>query len=309
MITLDIVGGFLGAGKTTWLARQIAATTGWDAVVVNELAHRDLDGDLIRRLHPAVFDVPGGCVCCDKREEFERLLETLVSQHHRTTTAPLSSVVLETSGAARLEPILGVINGNPRLAANVRIGRVWIVLDGLAGAELLSADPIARAQVQAADVVVLSRSDLDTHGKVGAAAATAHSLNPSAAIRDGHSGQAIAIDPSTATPLRDIDTAALGRAQCVEIEFEARENWGQFVVWLEAMTRYHPRELVRVKGTVRVGATALDLQVAGPHISATESDAVQGTRLAMMVQGMDPGELLASLSRFVAEAREIPSPS
>src|SRR6202023_3030731 len=75
---LTVLGGFLGAGKTTWLRHQLHhglhhGLTEGTLVVVNETAHLPVDNVLLSR-SPHLAVLAGGCACCEGRDAFISLL-------------------------------------------------------------------------------------------------------------------------------------------------------------------------------------------------------------------------------------------
>ena len=212
-VPLVILTGFLGAGKTTALNRILAAQHHRRiAVLVNELGRIDIDAGLIRERAGDVLELAGGCVCHQigvQRELWSALRD--VVQRSRPDVA-----ILETTGLAEPDAILDGLealrrgdgsgaaspfsdDGVAEAAPPVRVSAVVAVVDAEAGLAQLERHDEARAQIRAADRILLSKMDLaaSVGDEGGAAAALAalhrrlHELNPAAeraAFPDGAAG-------------------------------------------------------------------------------------------------------------------------
>jgi len=216
-VPLVILTGFPGAGKTTVLNRVLAAQHHRRvAVLVNELGRIDIDAGLIRGRAGDVLELAGGCVCHQigvQRELWSAL-------HDIVQRARPDVVVLETTGLAEPDAILEGLEALRRgrgpdddafdaggagafeaaaTAPPVRVSAIVAVVDAEAGLRQLERHEEARAQIRAADRILLSKMDLATptsdDGVVGATVAALHrrlhELNPiaeRAAFPDGAAG-------------------------------------------------------------------------------------------------------------------------
>jgi G3E family GTPase len=106
---LTVLGGFLGAGKTTWLRHHLRSGVFRDAiVVVNEAARAPVDHVLLGsadRIHM----LAGGCACCEGKRELLRLLRDLSASTRISEVSEIQRIILETSGLADPQSILAAI--------------------------------------------------------------------------------------------------------------------------------------------------------------------------------------------------------
>ena len=159
-IGFTILTGFLGAGKTTTLNRMLAAPHGRRlAVLVNELGRIAIDSKLIVHRGSDVLELAGGCVCCKvdvKSDLWDGIAEVVARSRPE-------QVVLETTGIAMPGAIL---DGLARVPAAVRElivpAGVICVIDAADGAAQLERREEARAQLEAADRVLLRKLDRAT---------------------------------------------------------------------------------------------------------------------------------------------------
>jgi G3E family GTPase len=151
---MTVIGGYLGAGKTTLVNRLLAGTTGERvAVIVNDFGAINVDADLIRSEEEHTIRLTNGCMCCSASDGMAVALARLVARADE-----IDRIVVETSGVA--EP--------GKVALNAHGFR--LPLDGvivLADAEQLPAQAsnryvggIVRRQLAQADLIVLNKTDL-----------------------------------------------------------------------------------------------------------------------------------------------------
>ncbi len=168
MIRVCLVSGLLGAGKTTWLAGELAAATSTTRVVVNDVADDMPDADLLAG--PRTDRIVGGCICCDRADELAALLRRLCADVHGG--ADTQRIVIETSGVSDPTAVAELIRTDPVLTENLLLDEVVVVVDALFGARSLRHDRLAAGQVLAADRLVISKSDLCPPAPVTASSPT-----------------------------------------------------------------------------------------------------------------------------------------
>ncbi|MFM8260374.1 MAG: cobalamin biosynthesis protein CobW [Vulcanococcus sp.] len=191
-LPVTVVTGFLGAGKSTLLRRLLLESGLRLAVLVNEFGEVGIDGDLIRscgfcpeeELEGRVVELANGCLCCTVQDEFLPTMQTLLQRADQ-----LDGIVVETSGLALPLPLVQAF-GWPEIRTRTRVSGVVTVVDGEAlAAGSVVADPAAleaqrqadpsldhlsaieelfEDQLQAADLVLLSRADRLSDGQIQA---------------------------------------------------------------------------------------------------------------------------------------------
>ena len=184
---LILLTGFLGSGKTTFLARFIedqAARNGFVAVVQNEIGKKGLDGKLLGQ-HYAVTEVDEGCVCCTLSGSLRSALSGILSEFQP------DFVVLETTGLANPANLLSEIADLEDL---LEFASVTTVVDAVCGPAALAEHEVARSQVRLADVLLLNKTDLTTDDDLEKIEAHIRNLNPTGDIHRTSHGNV----PSTA---------------------------------------------------------------------------------------------------------------
>ncbi len=124
--TIDLITGFLGAGKTTFIKRY----TDWMdrrnqpyVIVENEFGVMSVDSAILRQTSDRVVDLVGGCICCGLKMRFSNLLADLARNNVR--------IIVEPSGIFNPHDFFDVMN-SPGLRDTCRTGAVIAIVDALA---------------------------------------------------------------------------------------------------------------------------------------------------------------------------------
>lgn len=120
---INIISGFLGCGKTTFLNKVIPNMQGSNALIENEFGNIGIDGDLIQH-SLQIKEIYSGCICCTVTESFKKALEELVLGDKP------DNIFIEPSGVGSLSDILKVCNRiSLNSALNIRIKNVITIVD------------------------------------------------------------------------------------------------------------------------------------------------------------------------------------
>ncbi len=126
MAKLDVIAGFLGAGKTTFISHYIAWLTAQNikyAVIENEFGVAGIDAETLREKGAKVKEISGGCICCTMQVSLHTLLSELSHEVDR--------IILEPSGLFNGDDFIGILQ-SPTLKSSLRKG-MWLgVVDPLA---------------------------------------------------------------------------------------------------------------------------------------------------------------------------------
>jgi G3E family GTPase len=175
---LLLFSGFLGSGKTSFVIplSNAAVQSGHRvAIVVNEIGEIGIDNQLMRQLDLNVWELVAGCVCCTLSGDLITTLQTLDSDY----AADL--VIVEASGAADPRNVLSALPYyRGRSLSSVR---TVAVVDPLRLPMLIEVmTPLITSQIQHADLILVSKTDLATTDQIDFARRTAHEINPMARI-------------------------------------------------------------------------------------------------------------------------------
>ena len=178
-----VLTGFLGSGKTTALRRALEAPHMADTlVVINEAGEASIDHLIVKHVAPGVVQLANGCLCCTIRRDIGDTLAERIEARDRGETPQFSRIVLETSGLAEPAEILSTLAADPLIEPLIRLNRVVAVIDAVHGDETLATRVEAIEQAAVADVLLLSKTDLQA--PTSALLARLRDINPAAALRD-----------------------------------------------------------------------------------------------------------------------------
>ena len=309
---LTILGGFLGAGKSTWLRHQIFAGKLQNAyIVINEFADAPIDDAILQRAS-GLYLLSGTCACCAGRPELVRMLRNICGHRSGKTQKVNNHLILETTGVADPAGVIAAIESDPMLARHIVLGETVVLADGRFGLEQLRREALARKQAEIADRILVSKADQSDAGALADLVATLRALNPAARFS--------ASDFGVETPLRcagrgrpqslpEASSAPISSAVLRLPQNRARQiDWAGFSVWLSAMLHKHGASLIRVKGVVRAPAGRLLLQAVQQHMQTPEILPADGppydpgaasNTIALIGRGIDMDVMEKSLRKYL----------
>ena len=309
---LTILGGFLGAGKSTWLRHQIFAGKLQNAyVVINEFADAPVD-DTILQQAAGLYLLCGTCACCAGRPELVRMLRNICGQRSGKARQANNQLVLETTGVADPAGVIAAIETDPVLARHIVLGETVVLADGRFGLEQLRREALARKQAEIADRILVSKTDQSAAGTLADLVATLRALNPHARFAASDFGVERPLRSArrgTPQSLPEANAAPITSAVLRPPQNRARQiDWPGFSVWLSAMLYKHGASLVRVKGVVRAPAGRLLLQAVQHHMQTPEilpadgaphDPGARSNTIALIGRGIDTDVMEKSLRKYL----------
>ncbi|HEY5658852.1 MAG TPA: GTP-binding protein [Myxococcota bacterium] len=158
-VPVQIVSGFLGAGKTTAILARLRARRGQrTAVIVNDFGEAALDEAALGEAEPfRITNIPGGCVCCTAPEGFAAALAAVLGEEP-------DLLLIEPTGLARPQDLIDTIRRCPQREAFEMAPTLVLVDPHQVAAAQARGDAetlaLLREQAEAADVLVANRTDL-----------------------------------------------------------------------------------------------------------------------------------------------------
>ena len=180
MVKIDIISGFLGAGKTTLIKKLLQdAFKGQQVVLIeNEFGEIGIDGGFLKDAGIEIKEMNSGCICCSLVGDFGTALKEVVEKYHP------DRIVIEPSGVGKLSDVIHAVE-NLHLEADgeVKLNSAVTVVDVLkCKMYLKNFGEFFKNQVEAAGTIILSRTDKADTEKVEAAVKMLRELNPEAHI-------------------------------------------------------------------------------------------------------------------------------
>ena len=178
-----LVGGFLGAGKTTVVNHLLKHADGRRiAAVVNDFGAINIDAELIAGASDGVVSLANGCICCSLEGDLLRTLATLLRRDPKPDT-----IVIETSGVADPSDIVRNLM-DPVILREAPLETVLCVMDAGTPPSALD-DALVRAQLRVADIVALSKLDLADEGAGARMREAIRALRVPAVVVDARHGE------------------------------------------------------------------------------------------------------------------------
>lgn len=182
-IPVWILTGYLGSGKTTLLSRWLRhdALSG-AALIINEIGEIGFDDQVLAQsTDSASVLLADQCVCCSGLPGLQEALTELWWARLRRERPRFDAVVIETTGLANPRPLAQLFTLVPLLRERYVLQGIITAISAAAGSDLLADHEEVRAQVQAADAIILTKTDC-TREEANTLASRARIQNPRAPV-------------------------------------------------------------------------------------------------------------------------------
>jgi G3E family GTPase len=245
-IAVTIIGGYLGAGKTTLVNHLLPFLDGRTVVLVNDFGSINIDGDLIRSTDGDTITLANGCVCCSMVDGLSAAIDNIGSM-----TPPPQRLIIETSGVA--EP--GAVAAYTHVPG-FHLDAVVVVVDAetvRARADDRYVGDTVRRQLVQADIVILNKADLLSGEALAVCRSWLANLMASPVIIEAQHAN---VHPDvlvglTLTPPRGAIVSLPGstvKFHTASFVSESSADRGSLESWINRL----PAHVVRVKGIVRL---------------------------------------------------------
>ncbi len=175
MIPVQLVTGFLGAGKTTYMNRLLAATNERILLIVNELGSVNLDEQLIVQMDQEQIELSNGCICCSIQNDLSKTFYQLAARDKT-----FDRVVIETTGVADPAPIIQTIYYDDYLRSRFKFTAILTVVDASQMDRDLFIEGIH--QIAYADMILLNKTDLVDRAALERAYERIRTINPTVRV-------------------------------------------------------------------------------------------------------------------------------
>ena len=163
LLPFTIVTGYLGSGKTTLLNRLLRDQRFRNSlVIINELADLALDGMRLTETDIDYVVLGNGCVCCTTSADLTSTVSRAVFRRSHGLLPPFERFILETTGAADPYALIAAFGNRGTLSHLCHLELVITTVDGLLGEVQLDEHGEVQSAVQAADHLVVTKTDLAT---------------------------------------------------------------------------------------------------------------------------------------------------
>lgn len=184
---VEVVAGFLGAGKTTFLRKLLndADPDVRTMVMVNDFGSVGIDGSLVSGRGADVIELPNGCICCSLRGDLARQVRDIVTKY-----SP-QRLLIEPSGVAEVTELLRVL-ARPTLADIIKSVKVYTLVDaGSFLRDYASLPHYFETQTAIAPLLIVNKTDLATPAELQTIEQTLQVLNPAARVIPAQYGRVL----------------------------------------------------------------------------------------------------------------------
>ena len=179
MTKIDIVSGFLGAGKTTLIKKLLAEAYKGEKLVLieNEFGEINIDGGFLKESGIQISEMSAGCICCSLVGDFNKALKDVEAQFHP------DRILIEPSGVGKLSDVIVAVENTVKDVPDMQLNSFVTVADATkVKVYMKNFGEFYNNQIESAGTIILSRTQKMTQEKLEAAVAMLREKNADAAI-------------------------------------------------------------------------------------------------------------------------------
>ena len=223
MTKIDIISGFLGAGKTTLIKKLIKEALGGEKVVLieNEFGEIGIDGGFLKEAGIEITEMNSGCICCTLVGDFGAALRDVITKY-----SP-DRIIIEPSGVGKLSDVIKAVADVKKDFEDVSLNSFITVADaGKTTMYMKNFGEFFNDQIENANTIVLSRTAKTPESKLEKAVAAIKEHNDKAVI--------ITTDWDSLTGKQILDTMEKAAGEIKDLLFTKEE--------LESCEHHHDHE-------------------------------------------------------------------
>ena len=178
MVKIDIISGFLGAGKTTLIKKLLKDGFQGEQVVLieNEFGEIGIDGGFLKEAGIQIREMNSGCICCSLVGDFGTSLKEVVTKYNP------DRILIEPSGVGKLSDVIKAVQG-VQDEVDIKLNSYTTVVDAKkCKMYMKNFGEFFDNQIQYAGAIIMSRTDIASEKKVQESLELLRSLNKDAAI-------------------------------------------------------------------------------------------------------------------------------
>ena len=175
---IDIISGFLGAGKTTLIKKLLKEAFADEQVVLieNEFGEIGIDGGFLKEAGIQIREMNSGCICCSLVGDFGASLKEVISKYHP------DRILIEPSGVGKLSDVIKAVQGVEEETGLVLNSYTTVVDAKKCKMYMRNFGEFFNNQVEYAGAIIMSRTDIVDEAKAQASLELLREINSKAAI-------------------------------------------------------------------------------------------------------------------------------
>lgn len=177
-VKIDIISGFLGAGKTTMIKKLLDEDVlgGRIAIIENEFGEISIDSNRLEESGVEIKSISSGCICCTLSGDFQLAIKELIKEHKP------NRIIIEPTGLGKLSDIISTINMTKK-TEDIEVDMAMTIVDVLEFEDFVEVfGDFFKDQIQYANAIALSKAQLTDESRVNNVINSIRDINADAAI-------------------------------------------------------------------------------------------------------------------------------
>lgn len=279
-ISVTIITGFLGAGKTTFINQILKQYPDKQfALVENEFGEVSIDTKLIKGVDASqMFELKQGCICCTISDEYELVLAELAERFPN-----VENLMIETTGIADPASVIRPFFIDKKLKEIYQVNGTVCIVDGINFENSLQ-EEVTIKQVAVADLTLISKSEKISRQQTQNLETKINRINPLCKVSNNENGLTPDFNPDEMIhntkyfPDLPIDFSPHDGITSKKLSYSQPLNKEEFIHWLSYNLDIYKSQIFRVKGILCFENEPYEfiLQGVGGSFEITEADFLKG---------------------------------
>lgn len=177
-VKIDIISGFLGAGKTTMIKKLLSEEALGEgvAIIENEFGDISIDGDRLKESGVEIKSITSGCICCTLSGNFQMAIKDLIEEYKP------KRIIIEPTGVGLLSDIISAVNRSKK-TEDIELNMAMTIVDILEFEDYIEVfGNFYTDQIINANIIALSKAQLTDEKMVNGVIKSVRELNPHGSI-------------------------------------------------------------------------------------------------------------------------------
>lgn len=256
-LTVHILTGFLGSGKTTilrdFLNNEDKEKLKKTAIIINEVGEIGIDHLILDKPKEDISILENGCLCCETNNELKLSLKRILA----INGSNIETVIIETTGLANISPIINSIFNDRELILTFKMGKIITIIDTKNYQESKLNSPEWTNQVVSSDQIVLTKHEEKNNIKINEIKEQISKINPTTEISlKNKNSLSYCIERKNQKiqnknqVFYSITKDNHSKINTVSINTK-HIDWKKFSIWLSMLLYKHQGKILRIKAILK----------------------------------------------------------